>query len=340
MQKRYFIALVVFIGSFSIFYFLRPNKEEPTLTYFSNSAEIFGSYYHIKYQYTKDLQPQIDSILQAYDESVSPYKPNSIVSRINRNDSNVVLDKWMETLIKKGIQIGNETNGAFDITIQPLVEAWGFSFKQKREMTPGLVNRLKSLVDYRKIKVLNHKLLKDDPSITVDCISMGDGYATDIIADFLEANNIKNYLIEIGGEIRVKGINGSNEVWSLGIDKPIDLTDSTNSEIQQVIALNSGALSTSGNYRNFYYKDGKKYAHTIDPKTGYPVQHSLLSATIVAPSCIDADAYSTACMVIGLEKSLQLVKRIPQIEGYFIYTDSKGSMQVIYTNGFKKFLKD
>ncbi|MFZ4456690.1 MAG: FAD:protein FMN transferase [Bacteroidales bacterium] len=340
MKKKIFIGIAVFISSFVLFYFLKPNKTEQNLTYYSNVGEIFGSTYHIKYQHSSDLQPKIDSILKAYDESVSPYKPNSIISRINRNDSAVVLDNWMETLIKVGIQVGKETDGAFDITIEPLVEAWGFSFKKKRNMNPALVDSLKALVDYRKIKVANHRLIKEDSKITVDCISMGDGYATDIIADFLEKEGIKNYLVEIGGEIKVKGINSSSDIWNLGIDKPVDQSDTTVAEIQQILKFSNGALSTSGNYRNFYYKDGKKYAHTIDPKTGYPVQHSLLSATIISPSCIEADAYSTACMVIGLEKSLELLKKLPHLEGYFIYSDAKGAMRVTYTAGFKKFLKD
>ncbi len=340
MKNKGIIALLIFVSAFGIFYLLRSKPTEKPLTNFYNEGPIFGSTYHIKYRHTTDLQPQIDSILKAYNESVSPYLPNSIVSRINNNDSTVTTNRWVEDLFNEGMEVASVTNGAFDITIGPLVEAWGFSFKKKTEMTPQLVKNLKALVDYRKVKLLNHKIIKDDSHMRIDLISMGDGYATDIIANFLESKGIANYMVEIGGEIKLKGTNPSNETWSVGIDKPVDQTDSTETELEQVVKFTNGALSTSGNYRNFYYKNGKKYAHTIDPKTGYPVQHSLLSATIIAPTCIAADAYSTACMVIGLEKSLELLKKNRSLEGYFIYTNTNGEMVVTYTDGFKKFLKE
>jgi thiamine biosynthesis lipoprotein len=340
MKKKIIIALLVFVGAFATFYFLHDLKKETPMEYIYNDGPIFGSSYHIKYQYTEDLHSQIDTILKKYDESVSPYKPNSIVSRVNRNDSSVILNKWFEDLFNEGMVVAKATDGAFDITVAPLVEAWGFSFKKKMDITKHTIDSLKSLVDYRRVKILNNKVIKEDPRITVDCISMGDGYASDIIADFLESKGVKNYMVEIGGEIKLKGLNGSNKIWTVGIDKPIDNIDSMSTDYQQIVEITNGALSTSGNYRNFYYKDGKKYAHTIDPKSGYPVQHSLLSATITAPTCIAADAYSTACMVIGLEKSLELIKHHSELEGYFIFSDANGKMATVCTNGFKKYLKE
>ncbi|MDD2799116.1 MAG: FAD:protein FMN transferase [Bacteroidales bacterium] len=340
MKKKSFIALLVFLGVFILLYFIKKPKEEKTTNYYYNEGLIFGSSYHIKYQYNQDLQLTIDSILKKYDEAVSPYKPNSIVSKVNRNDSTVVLDEWFETLFNEGQVVAKATDGAFDITVAPLVEAWGFSFKKREDLTKYQIDSLKSLIGYKRVNIVNHKVVKDDPRITIDCVSMGDGYASDIIAKLFDSKGITNYMVEIGGELMMKGVNPDGKIWSVGIDKPVDNPEPTQEDFQQIVHFTNGALSTSGNYRKFYYKDGKKYAHTIDPKTGYPVQHSLLSATITAPTCIGADAYSTACMVIGLEKSMALVNRDPELEGYFIYTDKNGKLAVAYSDGFKKFMKE
>lgn len=331
-----------FLKSFVIlFYFLSiivgVAKSESSVPYQFNQGPIFGTTYHIKYQSSIDYQSDIDSLLKLYNAAISSYQPQSIVCRINRNEPTVVLNKWFETLFFESEKVSRASNGGYDITVAPLIDAWGFGFKKKEKITPQLIDSLKSLVGYKRVWIDHGKFMKDDPRITINMSAPGDGYASDLIAELLENKGVTNYMVEIGGELRLRGTNPSNEKWKVGIDKPID--GATNAEIKQVIAIEQGAVSTSGNYRNFYIENGKKYAHTIDPLSGYPIQHSLLSATIIAPTCIAADAFSTACMVIGLEKSLEMVKNDPSLEAYFIYSDKKGKMQVKYTPGFKKYLK-
>lgn len=312
-------------------------KSQNSVPFQFNEGPIFGTTYHIKYQSNIDYQADIDTMLKRYNADISSYQPQSIVCRINRNESNVTLNKWFETLFYESEKVSKASNGGYDITVAPLIEAWGFGFKKKGKITPHIIDSLKLLVGYKRVWIDHGKFMKDDPRITINMSAPGDGYASDLIAEMLENKGITNYMVEIGGELRLRGVNPTNKKWTVGIDKPID--GATNTEIKQVIAINNGAVSTSGNYRNFYIENGKKYAHTIDPLSGYPIQHSLLSATIIAPTCIAADAFSTACMVIGLEKSLEMIKNEPSLEGYFIYTDKKGKMQVKYTPGFKKYLK-
>ena len=193
-------------------------------------------------------------------------------------------------------------------------------------------------VGYHKVKLDNHKVRKTDSRVLLDANAIAQGQSSDVIGKLLESNGCKNYMIEIGGEVVCRGLNPQGQKWRIAIDKPID--DSTNvaGEAQSVISISTGAVTTSGNYRKFYYLNGKKYAHEIDPHTGYPVVHNLLSATVIAPTCIQADAYATAFMIVGVDSALQICKRIPDMDCYLIYTDNKGDNQVIYTDGFKKYL--
>lgn len=308
-------------------------KENSNYQY--NEGPIFGTSYHIKYKSSIDFHRQIDSTLNLYNASISSYQPQSLVCRINRNDTAVTLNHWFETLFNVSKEVSIASGGAYDITVAPLIEAWGFSYKKKLTITPQLIDSLRKLVGYQKVKIENGYFIKADPRMMIDMSGSGDGYASDVIAELLDSKNITDYMVEIGGEIRVKGVSPSQKKWSIGIDKPVDSKFSQ--EIKQVVHISNCALSTSGNYRNYYIENGKKYAHTIDPVSGYPVQHSLLSATIIAPTCIEADTYSTACMVLGLEKSLEMIKRNPALEGYFIFSNKKGKMSVMATKGFKKY---
>lgn len=182
--------------------------------------------------------------------------------------------------------------------------------------------------------------MKDDPEVMLDASAIAKGYSSDVVAALLEKNGVENYMVEIGGECVVKGHNDKGQKWTMGITKPVDDSTQSQNELQTIIKIDKGGLATSGNYRRFYYKDGKKYAHTIDPKTGYPVQHSLLSATIYAPNCMEADAYATACMVLGVEKALELIESTPGLEGYFIYTDKDGKYATAETKGFEALKAD
>ncbi|MRT91832.1 FAD:protein FMN transferase [Ancylomarina sp. 16SWW S1-10-2] len=305
-----------------------------------NEGYIWGTIYHIIYDNPtgKDLNDGIKIVMNEFDHSLSTYKSNSIISRVNNNDSTVVLDHYFKTVFKRGSEISEATDGAFDMTIAPLVNAWGFGFKNKLDPKDIPVDSLLQMVGYNKVKLINNCIVKNDNRIMFDASAIAKGYGVDIVAKFLESKGISNYMVEIGGEIRVKGLSNKDRLWRVGIDRPIDDPQVKNREIQDILSLPNGAMATSGNYRQFYIKDGKKYAHTIDPKSGYPVQHSLLSASVIAPDCMTADAYATAFMVLGLEKSKTIVENNSNLEAYFIYTDAKGVYQTYSSKKIKEMI--
>jgi thiamine biosynthesis lipoprotein len=314
----------------------QPSQKE----YQFNEGYIWGTIYHIIYDNPNgdDLHEEVKVKMNEFDHSLSTYKPNSLISRVNNNDSTVVLDHYFETVFKRSLEISEITNGAFDMTIAPLANAWGFGFKNKLEPEDIPVDSLLEIVGYQKVKLINHKIIKDDSRIMFDPSAIAKGYGVDVVAEFLESKGISNYMVEIGGEIRVKGVSNKNRPWRVGIDQPIDDPEVKNRKIQDILNLKDGAMATSGNYRQFYIKNGKKYAHTIDPKLGYPVQHSLLSASVIAPNCMTADAYATAFMVMGFEKSREIVENDPNLEAYFIYTDTDGKYQTYSSEKIKKMI--
>ena len=330
-----FIGLVCLIIGIGLYFALKPKP-----AYVHNEGEAQGTTWSATYEQPegKDLQKKIEKRLHEFDLSLSTYIPQSIISRINNNDSTVRTDDDFEKMYSVAMEVSKRTNGAFDITVGPLVKAWGFGFGNAEPSKIPDVSKFLPYVGYHKVRLENHKLLKDDPHILIDANALAQGQSSDIIGKLLEDNGCKNYMIDIGGEVVVKGLNKKGQKWQIGIDNPID--DPTNSidEIQAVIAISNCGLTTSGNYRKYYYLNGKKYAHEIDPRQGYPVVHNLLSATVVAPTCIVADAYATAFMVIGVDSSLQVCKSIPGMDCYLIYTDKNGKNQVVYTEGFRKYL--
>ncbi len=305
-----------------------------------NEGYIWGTTYHIIYDNPNrdNLHGDIKAKMNDFDLALSTYNPKSTISRVNNNDSTVILDPYFKTVFKRSIEISEATNGAFDISIAPLVNAWGFGFKNKLDPKDIPVDSLLQLVGFNKVKLIDNRIIKSDPRIMLDASAIAKGYGVDVVAEFLESKGISNYMVEIGGEIRVKGLSNKNRKWRVGIDSPIDDPTLEKREIQNVLSLNDGAMATSGNYRQFYIKEGKKYAHTIDPRLGYPVQHSLLSASVIASNCITADAYATAFMVLGLEKSIQIVEQDSNIEAYFIYTDQQGNHQTYASSKIKTML--
>lgn len=321
------------------FLFYSPFKKQKE--YIHNEGKAQGTYYSATYLQPdgKDLQPEIEKLFNEFDLSLSTYNPNSIISKINKNNDSVVTDVYFETMFEAAQKVSEHTNGAFDITVAPLVNAWGFGFGNHERSKAPDVEKLLPLVGYQKVKLVNHKLIKENPDIMIDASAIAQGYSADLIAQLFEKNNCENYMIDIGGEIVCKGVNPKGELWHIGIDKPVDDPENANGELQTIINVSNVGLTTSGNYRQFYYKDGKKLAHTINPKTGLPVEHNLLSATVVASNCTLADAYATAFMVLGVDSALKVCKTIDGMDCYLIYTDKDGQYQVTYTEGFKKYLK-
>jgi len=311
---------------------------EKTEKYYHNEGMIFGTMYHIIYEYDKDIHDDIRAKLLEFNSSLSTYEKGSVISKVNRNEA-VKLDDYFTKCFNKAKEISKKTDGAFDMTVAPLVNAWGFGFSKKDSISPELVDSLLQYVGMDKVNIVDGKVVKEYPEIMLDASAIAKGYGVDVAAEFLEKKGVKNYLVEIGGEIRVKGVNANGNKWRVGIDKPIDDPKVLHRELEQVIQMSEGALATSGNYRNFYVKDGKKYAHTIDPKTGYPVQHELLSASVYAPDCMTADAYATAFMVLGLDKAKKIVDDTPELEAYFIYRgENTDTLQIFYTEGFGKMI--
>ena len=341
LNKRaigYFILGLIFLIFAFVYY--SPFKKIEKIEYIHNEGKAQGTYYSATYLQPehKDLQKEIENFFAEFDLSLSTYNPKSIITQINQNVESVKTDAYFETMFYEAQKVSEMSNGAFDITVGPLVNAWGFGFKNIDTSKMPDVSKLLPFVGYKKVKILNHKLIKENDSIVLDASAIAQGLSADLIAKLFEKNGCENYMIDIGGEIACKGKNPSGKNWQIGIDKPVDDPENANGELQTIISVTNLGLTTSGNYRKFYYQGGKKYAHTIDPRTGFPVQHNLLSATVIAPSSMQADAYATAFMVMGVDSAMSLCKRVPNMNCYLIYTDKDGKYQVTYSPGFKKYL--
>ena len=302
--------------------------------YQHDKGMVFGTVYHITYQSPQNLQKEIESQLAQVDASLSPFNKHSIITAINENRDTVV-NKMFTDVFTLAMKISDITDGSFDITVAPLVNAWGFGFKGGAMPTRHQVDSLKRLVGYRKVSLSNGRVTKSDPRIMLDCSSIAKGYGCDVVAHYLRSKGIDNYMIEIGGEIVTRGISEKRLPWKIGVTKPTDDSLNVNQEIQTVINVTDKAMATSGNYRNFYYKNGRKYAHTIDPATGYPVQHTILSSTVIADDCATADAYATAFMVMGLDKAKAVLSRHPELMAYFILAGTGGNNDVWYSPSMK-----
>lgn len=271
------------------------------------------------------------------DNSLSPFNPNSVITRVNHNEKTEV-DSFFVHVFHLSKKISDETHGAFDITVAPLVNAWGFGFKKSTGVDSVIVDSLRQMIGYQKIDLQNNRIMKKDPRIMLDCSAIAKGFGVDAVARLLERKGIKNYMVDIGGEVVVRGKNSKMNAWRIGINKPVDDSLSVNQELQTVLAISDVGMATSGNYRNFYYKGGKKYAHTIDPRTGYPVQHSILSSTVIAKDCASADAYATAFMVMGLDSAKAFCEAHPELDAYFICSGEGDKYETYFTDGMKKFI--
>ena len=306
--------------------------------YYEESGTVFHTIYHIKYEGTDLLTEKIDAEFQKFNLSLNPFNPNSIISKVNRNEP-VEADDWFIYVINKAREVSDHSDGLFDITCAPLINLWGFGFSRTDSVTPQMIDSVKQFVGYQKIRLDGRRVVKDDPRIMLNCSAIAKGYASDVIARLLEREGVENYMVEIGGEVVMKGVNQKGNCWRIGINKPEDDSTGIKNDINEVVELcKKGGIATSGNYRNYYIKDGKKYAHTIDPRTGYPSEQNILSATIVADDCITADAYATAFMAMGLDGIHQHIKEIPGIEYYIIYVDAEGNHKVEYSDGMLEYL--
>ncbi len=301
-----------------------------------------GTTYHISYysSNTKSLKVEIDSILHEIDQSLSTYVPESIISRINKNEKDIEVDEYFTNVFNKSMEVSEKTNGYFDITVAPIINAWGFGFTKKANVDSVMIDSLLQYVGYKKVKLNTKTIVKQKPEVMLDMNAIAQGYSVDLLATYLEKKGIKDYMIELGGELIAKGKKNNGDFWKIGIDKPVE-SNTDERTLQATVNLNDRAMATSGNYRNFYEENGQKYAHIIDPHTGYPAKNNLLSASVFANDCMTADAYATAFMVMGLEKSKQFLIDNPslQLEVFFVY-DEKGELKTYTSESVKKWVKE
>lgn len=300
-----------------------------------------GTTYHITYFDKQDrfLKNDIDKLLADFDLSVSTYNKNSIISKINANEKDVKLDKYFITCFKKAKEVWKNTNGAFDPTVFPLSNIYGFGPGKKEKVSPQKIDSILKFVGFNLISIKGNKIVKKDPRVKLDFNAFAQGYSVDVVSDFLKSKGITNFIVEIGGEVYANGKDiYHNENWKIGIEKPYDNTEEN--PLKAIAKIENMAIASSGNYRKFFVEDGVKYSHHIDPKTGYPTKNNLLSASIFSKQCINSDATATGILVMGLEKAKLYFAKHPEIEGYLIYSDEKGNFQTFETPGLKSIIEE
>lgn len=314
-KRNLFIAAGALLIGGAALLFEHHSDAAPVNVYQSNQGTVFGTFYNIRYQYSEDLEPEIKQRLAEFDASLSTFNPHSTISVLNQG-RDTVWDDYFTTMYHTAMEVNALSHGAFDITVAPLVNAWGFGFKKKETITPELIDSL------RQIKNI------------LDASAIAKGQGCDVIAALLEEHDIHNYLVDIGGEVVARGHNDQGHPWRVGITRPEDDVTGQKSEIQAIISTDSIAMATSGNYRQFYYEGGEKRSHTIDPRTGYPVKHNLLSATVVASNCMRADALATACMVLGADSAKLMIEQIDDAACYLI-VGKDSCLQIVTSKGWK-----
>ncbi len=336
MKHSYLIILIIAFA-FSSCQLVNNDVEYKKIV---KTGEAQGSYYAITYydSLNRDFGFQIDSLLKAFDQSCSNYQAESIISKVNRNEQ-VILDSLFMGNFIMAEMVSRETYGDFDITVRPLVELWGFGLKNQQSVSKEQVDSILKFVGYKNIRLEDSIIIKTDSRISLDYNAIAQGYSVDVMSKFLESKGIKYYLVDIGGELFARKTKIGGEPWKVGIERPTDSAE-YGENLSAIIRIKDKGMATSGNYRKFYIKDGIKYAHTINPHTGYPVQHSLLSATVIAPNAGLADAYATAFMVMGVDKAKLVLARHPELEVYLIYADKGGIYKAFVSPGLNDMLEE
>jgi thiamine biosynthesis lipoprotein len=322
------------------FLFFACKKELP---YLQIEGKTMGTYYKVTYQgnqNVEELKTELDSILLALNMEVSTYIEDALISKFNQSSTGILIDTlefehfWKNYRWSENIHL--QSHGAFDPTVMPLVNYWGFGYQGKKQITSTdstTIDSLLILIGMDNLSIQSGQknaifLQKNKPGVQLDFSAVAKGYGVDLLGIYLEIKGIENYLVDIGGEIRAKGKNSKNQVWTIGISEPLE--NSPYQSVYSIVELSNQSMATSGNYRNFYEVNGQKYSHTINPFNGFPERQNLLSASVIAPNCAQADAWATAFMVMGLEKSIEMAKKIPDIETYFIFNDGLDSLKSIH----------
>lgn len=320
------------------------HQDSPKPAYFHNQGKVFGTYYNIRYETVQDLEDSIKTAFADFDNSLSMFNPHSILSAVNAN-RDTSTNATFETMWEEAERVYALSDGAFDITVAPLVNYWGFGSKGRVQNTDRFADRvqidldnIRAFIGFNKVQLTNHKVLKSDPRVQLDGGAVAKGQACDKIATVLRDHGCTNYLVEIGGEIVAHGVNAQGDAWRVGLAKPNLNNEGAADTMQEILQLHDICMATSGNYRNFYYDGDIRRSHTIDPRSGYPVQHSLLSATVVSTTCMRADALATACMVLGTDEALDMIERAEDAACYLIVAQND-SLTVVTSPNWADFIK-
>lgn len=333
-MKKISLSIIIVSIFFSLFG-CKPNQKKINIT-----GEAQGTYYSITYFDSdgRDFQVQVDSLLRIIDLSVSLWVDESVLSRVNRGDSTVVLDKIFTDNFALSQQMGDLSDGYFDFTIGPLVGAWGFHRKNKMDLNQAKIDSLKQLVNFRNVSLVNGKVFRADSRMSFDFNAIAQGYSVDLLAAFFDDKGVNSYVIDLGGEIFARNRKTDGTMWKVGIESPASSKDDERT-LQVVVKLENKGLATSGSYRKYFEKDGHRYSHAIDPKTGYPVDHHVLSVTVLAESAAKADALATAFMVMGLEKSIQMLEKTSEVDAYFIFWNNDKTFGTYATKGMEAIIE-
>ena len=316
---------------------------KPAGEYFEINGLTQGTTYHIVFEASlqrdlSEVRSQVEKILADVDHSLSIYNDTSVISLINSNKSDIT-DTLFREMLRESRVVWEMSSGAFDITVGPLVEAWGFGPDAMRRFDETKLDSLLALVGMDRVRLVGDRIVKSDPGMFIDVNAIAQGYTVDLLIEYLKNTGITDCLVEVGGEVRTLG-DKNRKGWRVGVDRPFDGNMTPGADLEAIVRLDNLSLATSGNYRKFYVDNGVKYSHTIDPRTGYPVRHTLLSATIVAPSCATADAWATVCMVVGKDSAARYIDKYDFLEGYLIYSDDNGNMRTWMSEGIKKIIEE
>ncbi|MDD4150744.1 MAG: FAD:protein FMN transferase [Bacteroidales bacterium] len=332
---KYFPIAIIFVFLISC-----QNKEKKEYRFYEGPIQ--GTTFHITYEWNADLSKEIDSLLLNFNKSLSNFDPNSQISKINKNETDE-LDVLAFEMMEASRFVYEKTNGAFDVTVAPIVNEWGFGWTGKHNNVipnSSIIDSLLQFVGMDKIKIENSKLIKNNPNTMIVTNAIAKGFSVDYVSDYFFQLGLSNFLVEIGGEIYCFGENQSGEPWRIGIDKPIEGSGEENRENQIIINLSNKAIATSGNYRRYIETGKQKYGHSIDPRTGYPASNSVLSVSVIGNNCMECDAFATGFMVEGLERSIKIVEDIDNLEAYFIYLDDNNQVKSIWSSGFEKHISE
>lgn len=334
--KNAIYTAVILLAMFVVWK-VRSGKQIPLVSF---SGRTMGPIvYTIKYfdDQERNFQAEIDSLLKEFNLSLNTYNPNSEISTFNKDSVFDFSSPYFYPVVQSSRKIYDLSGGAYDPTIMPLVRTWGFGPGKEIDMDSVLIDSLRELVGFDKIAFDKQKISKEDRRVTLDFSASAKGFGVDIVSDFLKSKGVNNALVEIGGEVVASGVNlSTDKPWSIGILNPN--SDEMNQFYISIVGLKDKAMATSGNYFNYHIVDGVKYAHTISPFTGYPVIHSLLSASVFADNCLEADALATAFMVVGYERTIEILNENPEYDAFLILSDKQGNLSTYATKGIEPFL--